>query len=95
MVRLLFLQPSSTLTAWWRMADHGLAYSARTVLWFDCGLCGAAATAAAAAACVADLEEFDRMVEGKGKDSQDNRAVPPCYKVRSRRNRYCYVASWP
>jgi hypothetical protein len=27
------------------------------------------------------------MVEGKGKDSQDNRAVPPCYKVRARRNR--------
>jgi hypothetical protein len=22
------------------------------------------------------------MLEGKGKDTQDNRAVPPCYKVR-------------
>jgi hypothetical protein len=25
------------------------------------------------------------MVEGKGKDTQDNRAVPPCYKVGDNR----------
>jgi hypothetical protein len=29
-----------------------------------------------------DLEEFDRSVEGRSKDGEDARAVPPCYKVR-------------
>jgi hypothetical protein len=43
----------------------------------------AASAAAAAAAAAADLEEFDRSVEGRSsKDSEDSRAVPPCYKAQ-------------
>ncbi|KAF6254987.1 hypothetical protein COO60DRAFT_1641921 [Scenedesmus sp. NREL 46B-D3] len=40
----------------------------------------------------ADLEEFDRMVEGRSQDSQDSRAVPPSYKAQhAEGNKLMYV----
>ncbi|WIA19448.1 hypothetical protein OEZ85_004063 [Tetradesmus obliquus] len=43
---------------------------------------GAMSSAVSTADTDADLEEFDRSVEGRSKDTEDTRAVPPCYKAQ-------------